>query len=266
MRFGISNLFEQQMSLLQYSEIISGLDCIDWAPTVSFGEWKNIFENKPIDSINLKLELSALQSIFFGVNGANLLSSSSEFEILYLHMRKLIELCEYYKVKFILWGAPGTRKYNNSGYFNEKLVATRIESILQLFDNKNVVLLMEAVSSKFGCQFLNQTSDLIRFYNKYKDRNIGLHFDVGQMIDEGVNVLSLINEYKSELVHIHLSSPDYSYNRKYNELFEQIIDLFSFNDDIDIVIEIQNIDNNCLNQLRDDLNFFIRKINAKPKQ
>ena len=103
MKLWISNLFEKKVSKDNYEFLIKDLHCIDWAPTVSFGNWEKIFVNKPSDSTNLKYDLSALQSIFFGVNRASLLSNDDDFYILLEHFKNLIDLCEYYKVKYILW-------------------------------------------------------------------------------------------------------------------------------------------------------------------
>lgn len=245
MRIGFSNLISSSLSESQMKELLILSDCIDWAPTLTNPKWDLISENGKA-RVDTQIQVSAIQSLFFGIDGIHFMKTENEFQKMMNHLQYLLKVADVYNVPFILWGSPGTRNVDLSD-ISDVLIVERLHSIFGLFSNSNTSFLIEAVSPKFGCKFINSTKELVAFTEMY---NLDLHLDTGQMIDEGLNVLNYIESNIAILKHVHISEPDFTYTGKYDELFLDVISLLKDKKyDGDVVLEVQRVDKNNVNDL-----------------
>lgn len=247
MRLGFSNLIVNSISNLQFQELISLSDCIDWAPSIKNPKWDIISENGQ-PTVHTSVPVSAIQSLFFGVKGLHFMKSDAEFKVMFNHLQFLTNVADVYNAPFVLWGSPGTRNVESSQISHE-LINQRLDAIYKLFSKSNASFLIEAVSPNFGCKFINSSKQLVALTEKYSRNDIHLHLDTGQMLDEGLDVLDFIESNIANLRHIHLSEPNFYYTGKYNDLFSDVMALL--NDQCfkgDVVIEVQNIDLSKVNE------------------
>jgi hypothetical protein len=237
MRIGFSTLIINEISDSQLSELYSLSDCIDWAPTVTNPHWDLI--KNGVATVDCKKPVSAIQSIFYGIDNAHFMRSDSEFDIFINHLRFLINVSDLYQAKYILWGSPATRRKPDRTFSNS-LMLKRLRRVLMLFTDCNVKLMIEAISPNYGCEFVDNSIDLINLNNEISSNNLAFHLDVGQMIDEGLDVIEFISANIAGLKHIHLSEPNYMYTGEFTELFLKVVDLLK-GKDIDVVYEVQTI-------------------------
>jgi len=238
MRLGFSNLISNSIDELQLNELYNLSDCIDWAPTITAPKW-NLLTKGETAVFQLPTKISAIQSLFFGIPNIHFMQEREKFIALKSHLQYLIKVSRVYNIKYILWGSPGTRQ-NASAFFDDGIMFSRLSELLALFENENVELMLEAVSPKFGCEFVNNTVELISLNKKVGSSKFSLHLDTGQMIDEGVDVLSVIESNLDRLKHLHLSEPDFGYSGSYTSLFNEIVSMLKTKN-VDVVYEIQTL-------------------------
>ena len=248
MRLGFSNLIANSIPISQIQELITNSDCIDWAPSITNPKWDIISENGHA-TVNTPLPVSAIQSLFFGIDGLHFMKSDVEFNVMLGHLQFLSKVADVYKAPFVLWGSPGTRNIDLSKVPDE-LIIQRLDAIYKLFTKSNASFLIEAVSPKFGCKFINSSKKLVELTEKYSKYDVDLHLDTGQMLDEGLDVLNYIESNIANLKHIHLSEPNFHYTGKYNGLFFDVMRLLNENRfKGDVVLEVQKIKQSKFNEL-----------------
>lgn len=238
MRLGFSNLIANSIDELQLNELYSLSDCIDWAPTITAPKW-NLLTKDGTAAFQLPTKVSAIQSLFFGIPNVHFMQEREGFIALKTHLQYLIKVSRAYNIKYILWGSPGTRQ-NALASFDDEVMLSRLSELLSLFKNENVEFMVEAVSPKFGCEFVNNSVELISLYKRMNSSKFSLHLDTGQMIDEGLDVLSVIENNLEHLKHLHLSEPDFGYSGSYTSLFNEIVSMLKTKN-VDVVYEIQTL-------------------------
>ncbi|PMH10118.1 sugar phosphate isomerase/epimerase family protein [Vibrio splendidus] len=250
MKIGYSTLVDSKLSIAEQGSLLSVSDCIDWAPTVTNPKW-DLLDDRGQATLAISKPISALQSLFFGVEDVAFLGSEQQFNNMLCHFERLIVIAKVYNVKYILWGSPGTRIFVES--LTESTVDDRFRKILALFENTNIKLMVEAVSSRFGCEFINTTAQLLKFNKRMAHDNLGLHLDTGQMLDEGLDVIEVLSQCKEELEHLHLSTPDFSYQKGYLDFFSNVVNELERDSKVDIVFEVQKIDECDIFKLVEDI-------------
>ena len=185
MKIGYSTLLDARISVAEQSSLLSVSECIDWAPTVTNPKW-DLLDERGQATLAISKPISALQSLFFGVEDATFLGDDKQFNIMLHHFEKLILIAKAYNVKYVLWGSPGTRTFTKD--LPESAIEQRFKMILSLFEGTEIKLMVEAVSNRFGCEFISTTAQLLTFNKRMAHENLGLHLDTGQMLDEGLDV------------------------------------------------------------------------------
>lgn len=240
MRFGISNLIFEQISESSRDAVLSVSEVCDFAPTIHYGAWKNvpnILPSLPYPPYTTKI--SALQSLFFGIQGASLLKDDDSFAILVCHFERLVKMAVSADIRFLIYGSPGTR----SGRFNdlaEKIIHSRISQLADIALSKGLKLCFEVNSPKFGCEYLTTNASLHELLVMLAHPGLGLHLDVGQMLEEGVDVVSFVKMNQNTLAHLHLSTSNFSCEPEKIALYTEVLTVLR-ELDVDIVLEIQKL-------------------------
>ena len=248
MNIGFSNLIARSISEAQLQRLISVSDCFDWAPSLTNPKW-NLIDKYGNQSVDLPVRISAIQSLFFGIEGLHFMKSDAEFQIMLNHLKLTAKLADVYGATFVLWGSPDTGNVNLTDV-SDKVLEKRMRDIYNLFTNSSASFLIEAISPKFGCKFINSSIDLVEWTESFSTYDLGLHLDTGQMIDEGLDVLRFIESNLPKMKHIHLSEPNYCYSGKYNGFFSDVISLLNDNNYTgDVVLEVQQVEQTRINEL-----------------
>lgn len=243
MRFGISNLLfpslteETRVQILKYSEIC------DFAPTAVYGTWNNVPAVLPEHPYAIEGPvISALQSLFFGVTDASLVKDGPAFEVLMRHFEQLAALAGISGIPFLIFGSPGTRSSRLSAVPDAK-VLDRVAILADISATNRVKLCFEVNSPKFGCEYLAQNAALHALMLELHHPGLGLHLDVGQMLEEGLEVVQYLSDSSDDLVHLHLSAPDFTCRIDLLPLYRDIIRQLKTNGcRADVVLEVQRLD------------------------
>jgi len=241
-RFGVSNLIFNKLQNQTLNSILNFSQVCDFAPTIHYGSWKNTPNVIPLKPYRNKLtKICALQSLFFNIDNISLLKSDKEFSNLFKHLIKVIKISAKSDIPYLIFGSPNTRK-DRSSKLTDKNLFKRIESIANLAESYQTKLCFEVNSQRFGCEYINTNKSLLSLLSEMQHDGLGLHFDLGQMIDEKVDYLKVIKNNINSISHFHLSSEDFSFRPSMKAQYIEVIDILntSYNQ-IDIILEVQSI-------------------------
>jgi sugar phosphate isomerase/epimerase len=242
MRFGISNLVFGQLTETTREAILGVSAICDFAPTVHYGSWENTPDLLPAHPYPAHAtKICALQSLFFGVQGASLLKDEDSFVKLVHHHVRLVDLAASAEVPFLIYGSPGTRAGCIEG-LTEAGIHSRIIQLADIAASKGVKLCFEVNSPKFGCEYLTTNAALLELLAVLAHPGLGLHLDVGQILEEGIDVVPFVKANLNALVHLHLSASDFTCEPERTPLYTEVLTVLRDADvDVDVVLEIQKL-------------------------
>jgi sugar phosphate isomerase/epimerase len=240
MRFGISNLIFDHISNNTVEAILSHCTVCDFAPTVHYGSWENVPGTLPeAPFLDHETKVSALQSLFYQVPDVSLVRDDKSFQRLKNHFRYVVDLAATNKTPFLIFGSPGVRSKADNSVSHGKILE-RVCCLADYAFKKDVKLCFEVNSTKFGCDFLTTNQSLFDLLSRLNHQGLALHLDVGQMIEEGLDPLIIVDSYKDQISHMHLSSPDFTFQPDMFQLYASILKQLA-NRQVDIILEIQSM-------------------------
>ena len=159
----------------------NNLDGIDLAPLTIFKSWSqfenNLFNLKKKLTKN-KIKINAMQGILFGWNTNLFYSSKVEILRITLHIKKIIRICKFLKIKKIIIGSSHFRKKRGMSLkkSDEKFIAFFSQFKIYLEKN-NVTLCLEAIPKKYGEDYIYKFDHLVRLIKKLNSKKICINFD-----------------------------------------------------------------------------------------
>jgi sugar phosphate isomerase/epimerase len=240
MRFGISNLVFGQLAETTRDAILGYSTICDFAPTVHYGSWENTPDLLPAHPYPTHAtKICALQSLFFGVHGVSLLKDEDSFVKLVRHHERLVDLASNAEVRFLIYGSPGTRS-GRIASLSDAAIHARIIQLANIAASKGIKLCFEVNSPKFGCEYLTTNAALLELLDVLSHPGLGLHLDVGQMLEEGIDVVPFVKANLNALVHLHLSASDFTCEPDRIPLYSEVLALLR-ETNVDVVLEIQKL-------------------------
>lgn len=139
-----------------------------------------LFLNK-ITKYNIKI--SSIQAIFFKKK-LNVLKENDHEETI-KHLNKIILISKLLKTKNIIFGSPRNRikgAISNKKAF--KIFSNLLSKIQTKLVKNNITFCIEPNSKYYGCDFILNSSQALKFINFSKIRNLGINFDTGNALLE----------------------------------------------------------------------------------
>jgi sugar phosphate isomerase/epimerase len=186
-----------------------------------------------------RTKICALQSLFYKVPDVSLVKDDESFERLRKHFQIVVDLASSNETPSVIFGSPGVRS-NRHFNLSHAALLERINFLADYAFTKRVKLCFEVNSPKFGCDFLTTNQSLFDLHSDLDHPGLGLHLDVGQMIEEGINPINMVNALNHRICHLHLSSPDFTFQPTMFDLYRSLLQKLA-NQDIDIILEIQTL-------------------------
>lgn len=240
MRFGVSNLVFNEISAGARNAILNASVICDFAPTMHYGSWECVPDFLPLSPyFAYDTKISALQSMFYGIENASLLKGEGNFSQLIRHYERLVKLAASAKIPFLIYGSPGTRSGRIEN-LAESDVLTRITQLADIAAFNGVKLCFEVNSPKFGCEFLTTNHALLELLEELAHPGLGLHLDIGQMLEEEIDVIPFLELNLNKLAHLHLSSPDFTFKPNSVLLYEEVLAVVC-DAEVDVLLEIQKL-------------------------
>jgi len=157
------------------------------------------------------LTLVSMQSLLFGVQGAQLFGTQQEGEALQCALRRVIALANRLSVPNLVFGSPGSRRYPDNMSASDA-EARAITLFRQLGDEAvaaGTVLAIEPNPASYGTNFLTTVADAAAFVLAADHPGITLNLDLGaaHMNGEVADLPALYARTKQKVSHVHISEP-----------------------------------------------------------
>ncbi len=129
------------------------------------------------------IKISSVQAIFFQKK-LNVLEENDHAETI-KHLNKIILITKLLKTKNIIFGSPKNRiKGSISNEKAFKIFKDLLSKIQKKLVKNNITFCIEPNSKHYGCDFILNSSQALKFLNYSKIRNLGINFDTGNALLE----------------------------------------------------------------------------------
>jgi sugar phosphate isomerase/epimerase len=159
---------------------------------------KHLIDYDYIETVFSKIDYGyySTQSIFYGSE----VQSFDDIELTFQRINFVIDECEKYGVRIIVFGSPSLRKGN------KKNLIEVFKSIDSKLKDRNIFLCVEPNSSYYGGEYyfsLDEIVEDIQFFT-----NIKTMIDSHNLILEGKNLFDQYGKYHTLIKHCHFSEKD----------------------------------------------------------
>lgn len=220
MKFAASNIaWSPGERLTAYSLLKGyGFTGVEIAPSLLFAEEADPFmpsaesvRSRLSELESFGLQLVSMQSLLFGVDGAELFGAPSAVERLSSGLSRAIELAGRLRIDNLVFGSPKQRIVPPG--MSPELVLKRVREVLlplaDLAAARGTHIALEPNAAAYGTNFMTtfpETIDVVRAVNHPA---VTLNLDTGAlyMTDSFGNVAPFVAEAGQHLSHTHLSSP-----------------------------------------------------------
>ncbi|MGB0660441.1 MAG: sugar phosphate isomerase/epimerase family protein [Mangrovicoccus sp.] len=157
------------------------------------------------------LRLVSMQSLLYGVSGAQLFGDPAEQAEFIAAMQRSIRLAGRLGIENLVFGAPKMRSFP-AKWRQDQAISHAAEVFNKLADfaqAEGTRLTIEAVAAEHGTNFLTHGQEALDFLRHLDHPSLGWTLDLGNMAsnDETAQIPELIGQAGSLLTHIHVSAP-----------------------------------------------------------
>ena len=127
---------------------------------------------------NYKIRVSSIQAIYYNKNLNVLKKNHLKKNI--LHIKKIIKLTKILKARNIIFGSPLNRKrirLNNTQ--SDKIFQSLLSKINHSLLINNIYFLIEPNAKYYGCNYLYNSKQTLKFVKKTKLSNVFINIDTG---------------------------------------------------------------------------------------
>lgn len=157
------------------------------------------------------LELVSMQSLLFGVEGAQLFGTADERAAFAAAMTRAIDLAARLGVPNLVFGSPRQRSFP-AGISPAEACEEAVETFHHLGDlaaAAGTLLAIEPNPVAYGTNFLNTVAETARFVAEVNHPAITLNFDIGALIANGETdaIPAIWHAANGRISHVHISEP-----------------------------------------------------------
>lgn len=155
------------------------------------------------------IEITGMQSLFFGTSGLNVFGSSEiQIEMLQ-HINAVCHIGAGIGAKRLVFGAPKNR--DRSGLSDQETMYAAVPFFLRLGDialSHGVVICLEPNPTCYGANFMTTCAETIRVVEQVAHPSIQMQLDTGAITINGEDVEAVLKDCAPRIGHIHASEPD----------------------------------------------------------
>jgi hypothetical protein len=192
----------------------AGVAAVELAPT-RLGPWEELSRAR-IASARREIQdhglaISSFQSIFFGLQGLELLGGTKPFQLLTDQCERVADLMTEAGALTAVFGAPQQRRRGSID--PEAAFAIGVERFAVLggiFAARGVQLGLEPVPETYGCDFLTSWQEVLRMVRAVASPGLRCHLDTGCVLLGGGQIAEAIEISAMEVCHFHVAEPKLS--------------------------------------------------------
>jgi sugar phosphate isomerase/epimerase len=216
----VSNIAWSYANRLRAYDVLKehDIDGLEIAPGLLFAEEADPFEPSPA-GLNARLReletaglrLVSMQSLLFGVEGAELFGQPDAVDRLVHGLKRAIKLAGRTGIPNLVFGSP--RQRITPPGMTAAEIADHARNILRRLGDlaaaNRTVLALEPNPAEYGTNFMTNYADTLEMVKVVDHPNITLNFDVGalHMTSSFPSVAAYLREARTHISHVHLSAP-----------------------------------------------------------
>lgn len=241
----VSNICIKNISQFQFACILKlfGIQNVQIAPTTLIGNWDNL-NNMNLDIFkNNNINVYSFQSITYGLNNLNIFESNTR-ELLFEHLKKVIDIGVLYNIKVFVFGCPKNRKILTTDENNDEIFCDFFKKIGNYIGNNNLIICIEPNSKQYGCNYINTIKEAGELVKKINNKNIKMMVDIGNVMMENDNIIEIYN-YKDIIYNIDIAQEkmiDFTQVKKQHIEFIKLLNNINYINKINLEMIIQQND------------------------
>ena len=186
----------------------------------------------------------SMQSIL-NYNDNRLFGDDVELDMIELDLLGAIYAARSLKCSNLVFGSASARQmpeFKRSSLYDQKYtsVASMFRRLADVY--KDITISFEPIVARYGCQFVNDFREAVKFVKKIDRRNVRVNLDLANVIETGVRVDEVIRDIKY-VGHIHLSMPNLA-QIEHNDQVRQILRFIMNDERLDerLTVSIEAVD------------------------
>lgn len=215
MRLAISNIAWDIAEDRAVAQLLAkfGVDAIDVAPSKYFPEPSRTSE-EAIANVrgwwaDCGIEITGMQSLLFGTSGLNVFGDKSSQHAMLEHLRAVCRIGAGLGATRLVFGSPKNR--DRSGLSDAQALEQGVNFFQRLGDvalAHGVVVCLEPNPSRYGANFMTNSTDTAQVVSAVGHRAIRMQFDTGALAINGESPEAVLKSSAGLIAHIHASEPD----------------------------------------------------------
>lgn len=215
MRVAISNI---AWSIEKDAEVVNlmkehNIDAVEIVP-------RKYFKNPPqvsVESLNIvksfwgksQIEIIGMQSLMFGTSNLNIFGPPEIQTSMLLYLESICYIGRHLGAKKLVFGSPKNR--DASGIECSVALNTAVafmRSLGQIAQRYGVVLCIEPTPTRYGANFMTDSSETDRLVRMIDCKAIRMQFDTGALAINNERAADVLERSRDIIGHIHISEPD----------------------------------------------------------
>ena len=179
----VSNICVKSISQFQYSCILKlfGIQNVQIAPTTLIDNWKSLPDMNLDVFTNNGINIYSFQSITYGLNDLNIFDINSN-ELLFEHLKKVIDFGILNNVKIFVFGCPRNRKILKIEDNNSNIFCDFFRRLGEYIGENDLTICIEPNSKKYNCNYINTIKEAGELVKTINQKNIKMMVDIGNAI------------------------------------------------------------------------------------
>jgi len=214
MRLAVSNIAWPAEADETAAEVLkaNGVEGIEIAPTKY---WPNPLEATAESLAERRqwwedrgLTIVAFQALLYGRSDLTIFGNEGKRRETRDYLCRIIDLADNVGAHVLVFGSPKNRKRGDVALAEAEQIATGFfREVGRHAQERGVDLCLEANPVEYGCDFVVNSREAIRFVERVAQPGFGLHLDTGGMTLAGDPPESTLLEAGSRWKHFHISEP-----------------------------------------------------------
>lgn len=189
-----------------------GIGWLDVAPTMIDPDWNRLDGAVLADFRDFVqargMRVGGMQSLFYGVNGANILGDEAEAAAFAAQMARLARIARSLGATRLALGSPSNRRRGElAPALAADLFARRMAPICDRYLEQGLMVCLEANPPDYGCDFATHYGPAAELVARMDHPAFRLNFDTGCAALGGDDPVELIRRHAGMFGHVHVSEP-----------------------------------------------------------
>ncbi|MFL9928039.1 sugar phosphate isomerase/epimerase [Paraburkholderia sp. RL18-103-BIB-C] len=190
-----------------------GVDAIDIAPGKYFPEPAAATDD---DMARVKdwwnrrgIEMTGMQSLFFGTNGLNLFGSAASRQAMLDHLAAVCRIGNGVGATRLVFGSPKNR--DRSGIGDQQVLDIAVPLFRRLGDmagEQGIIVCLEPNPARYGANFMTTSAETLRVVEQVAHPAIRMQLDTGAIAINGEDLFTTVRDCAGVVGHVHASEPD----------------------------------------------------------